>query len=231
MKRIFVFGAIMIFAVQMSQAQTAYTERRDVSGFSEIGFGVAGEVIISIGKDYSVVLEGEKDYIDEIETKVYGSELRIKREKRFDTGNKKVIVRITMPSLTRIGISGSGKVTVNDPLTGGDLDIGLSGSGKVFIRDVALGKVGCSISGSGSLNIAGSGSIENLEMHISGSGDYIGEGTRVAALGASISGSGSCNCVVTDMLRASISGSGNILYSGHPRIDVAVSGSGKVRMK
>ncbi|MBE0677527.1 MAG: DUF2807 domain-containing protein [Bacteroidales bacterium] len=231
MKKSFVFAALLLLVTQLSQAQDPFTERRDVSGFSEVGFAVSGEVIISLGDKYSVVLEGDRDYIREIETKVYGNELRIKRDKWFDTGNKKVVVRITMPDLEGVSVSGSGRVTVNDPLKGGDLDIGISGSGKAFLRDVALSNVECSISGSGSLNITGEGTVNRLEINISGSGDYVGEATRVETLEAAISGSGSCDCYVTGMLKASISGSGNIRYSGNPKIDAAVSGSGKVRSK
>ena len=231
MKKYVVFAVIMMFAVQLSQAQSPYSERRDVSGFNTLSFAVAGEVIISLGNDYSVVLEGDKDYIREIETKVYGKDLRIKTNKWYNFGNKKVVVRITMPALTGVSVSGSGRVTVSDPLKGGDLNVDISGSGKVFIRDVALGEIECSISGSGSLNIAGSGTVRSLELNISGSGSYVGEATRIATLEASISGSGSCNCYVTDMLEAAISGSGSIYYSGNPKIDAAISGSGKVRMK
>lgn len=231
MKKSFALAVILAFAVQLAQAQTPYTERRDVSGFSEVGFAVAGEVIIDLGATFSVVLEGDRDYISEIETKVYGDVLRIKRDKWFDTGNRKVVVRITMPAIDGISVSGSGKVTVNDPLKGGDLDIAVSGSGKAFLRDVALDEVECSISGSGSLIIDGSGTVKRLEINISGSGDYLGETTSVETLEASISGSGSCDCLVTGMLKAAISGSGNITYSGNPKIDAAVSGSGKVRMK
>ena len=231
MKKSLLFAVLLVIAAQVSQAQDTYRETRDVSGFSEVAFGVAGEVFIDIGAGYSVVLEGDRKYISEIETKVYGGELKIKKDKWFDSGNKKVIVRITMPELEGFSVSGSGKVTVNDPLRGEDLDIGISGSGKAFLKDVALRQVECSISGSGSLNIAGSGTVGSLEINISGSGDYLGEATRVGTLEANISGSGSCNCYVTDMLRAAISGSGNIIYSGNPKIDASVSGSGKVRMK
>lgn len=231
MKKFLASAVVLMFALQALQSQDPYTERRDVSGFSEVGFGVSGEVIISLGKQYSVVLEGDRDYIREIETKVYGSELRIKRDKWFDVGNRKVVVRITMPELKGVSVSGSGKVTVNDPLRGEDLNIGISGSGKALLRDVALKSVDCSISGSGSLNIAGEGTVDRLELHISGSGNYVGETTRVGVLEASISGSGNCDCLVSDMLKASISGSGNIRYSGNPKIDASISGSGKVRMK
>lgn len=231
MKKSFALAAILVFVVQLAQAQTPYTERRDVSGFTAVGFAVSGEVIIDLGDTYSVVLEGDEDYINEIETKVYGSELRIKRDKWFDTGNKKVIVRITMPALDGISVSGSGRVKVNDPLKGGDLDIAVSGSGKAILQEVALNNIECSISGSGSLIIEGDGTAKRLEINISGSGGYLGGATRVETMEASISGSGSCDCYVTGKLTAAISGSGNITYAGNPKIDAAISGSGRVRMK
>ena len=231
MKKVLIFSFLTIFAAQASFAQTAYTEKRQVSGFDEVAFAVSGEVLINLGKDYSVELEGDRDYIKEIITEVDGDELKIRRDKWFDSGNKKVIVRITMPALDGISVSGSGRLTVNDPLRGNELDVAISGSGKAILRDVALGEVECAISGSGSLNIAGNGTIKKLEISISGSGDYMGDGTRIDVLDARISGSGSCDCHVTEMLRASISGSGNIRYSGDPKIDASVSGSGKVRMK
>ena len=231
MKKSILFAVLLVVAAQASQSQDTYRETRSVSGFSEVAFAVSGEVFIDLGDEYSVVLEGDREYLREIETKVFGDELKIKHERWFNSGNKKVVVRITMPTLEGIGVSGSGKVTVNDPLRGGDLDIGISGSGKALLKEVALQEVECSISGSGSLIIAGDGTVESLEINISGSGDYLGEATRVGTLEANISGSGSCNCYVTDMLRASISGSGSIIYSGNPKIDAAISGSGKVRTK
>lgn len=231
MKKSLVFTALLIFAVNVSQAQTAYTEKRQVSGFDEVSFAVSGEVLINLGNSFSVELEGDRGYIKEIITEVKGDELRIRRDKWFDSGNKKVIVRITMPALDGLSVSGSGRVTVNDPLRGDDLDVAISGSGRAFLRDVALGEVECSISGSGSINIAGNGTIRNLEISISGSGDYSGEATGIDLLEARISGSGSCNCHVKEMLRASISGSGSVIYSGNPKIDASISGSGKVRMR
>jgi hypothetical protein len=231
MKNILTLALILLCAAQASQAQTTYTEKRQVSGFHEVSFGLAGEVSINLGTGYSVELEGDQDYLKDVITEVTGGELKIKRDKWHDTGNKKVIVRITMPSLDGISVSGSGKVTVNDPLKGEELDVAISGSGKIFLRDVALGEVEFAISGSGSLNIAGEGTVKRLGISISGSGNYMGEGTRIGVLEARISGSGSCDCYVTDMLKASISGSGDILYAGNPKIDAAVSGSGKVRMK
>jgi len=229
-KSISVIAAILLF-VSSAMAQEKYSETRNVSGFNEVAFAVPGEVYITIGEGFKVVLEGDKDFLSEIETKVVGGELEIKSEKWFHTGNQKVIVDITMPSLEGLSVSGSGKVVLNNALKGENLEVSVSGSGKVCLVDTELEKIECNISGSGSLLIEGEGSVEKLEIAISGSGNYKGATTKVGTLDASISGSGSCDCYVTGVLKAAISGSGSVYYSGNPKIDAAVSGSGKVKMK
>ena len=231
MKTLLSSAFALLLLVSTATAQDSYKETRNVSDFDEVSFCLAGEVYISIGQGFNVVLEGDKEYLDEVETKVSGGELVIKRDSWVNFNNQKVIVRITMPALNGIDVSGSGKVTVTDPLKSDDFEADISGSGKIYLKEVTMGDVECDISGSGSFVAEGTGSMRSLEVDISGSGSYKGESTKIGSFEASISGSGSCDCYVTDMLRASISGSGSIWYSGNPKIDASISGSGKVRTK
>jgi len=230
MKKLLSSAFVLLLFVSAATAQDTYKETRNVT-FDEVSFCLAGEVYISLGQGFKVVLEGDKDYIDEVETKVSGSELVIKRDSWVNFNNEKVIVRITMPALNGIDVSGSGKVMVADPLKSDDFEADISGSGKIYLKDVTMGDVEFDISGSGSFVIEGAGSMSSLEVDISGSGSYKGESTKIGTFEAHISGSGSCDCYVTEMLRASISGSGSVWYSGNPKIDASISGSGKVRTK
>ncbi len=231
MKKLLSSAFALLLFVSAATAQDAYKETRNVTGFDEVSFCLAGEVYISLGQGYKVVLEGDKDYIDEVETKVSGGELVIKRDSWVNFNNQKVIVHITMPALNGIDVSGSGKVMVNDPLTSDKFEADISGSGKIYLKEVSIGDAECDISGSGSFFAEGEGSMSSLEVDISGSGTYKGESTKIGTFEASISGSGNCDCYVTDMLKASISGSGSVWYSGNPKIDASISGSGKVRTK
>lgn len=231
MKKLLSTAFALLLLVSAATAQNTYKETRNVTGFDEVSFCLAGEVNISLGQGFKVVLEGDKDYIEEVETKVSGGELVIKRDSWVNFNNEKVIVHITMPALNGIDVSGSGKVIVTDPLKSDDFEADISGSGKIYLKDVTMGDVECSISGSGSFVAEGNGSMRSLEMGISGSGSYKGESTKIGTFEAHISGSGSCDCYVTDLLKASISGSGSVWYSGNPKIDASVSGSGKVRTK
>ena len=211
--------------------QSVEKETRKVAGFTKVSFGVPGNLYISIGPDFKVILEGDKGYLAEIETVVSGGRLVIKHDNFNRNFNKKVIVNITMPSVEGLSVSGSGQAEITDAVKAGDLDLVVSGSGKLIVNDLTADNMGCSISGSGDVIIRGSGSVSESKISISGSGSYVGEGLKINTAAINISGSGSCLCNVAGALDARVSGSGNITYTGNPKIDARVSGSGRVRSK
>jgi hypothetical protein len=237
MKRI-IFLSALIFAVTVSAGfasnQSDVKETRNVSGFTKVNFGVAGNLYINIGPEFKVVLEGEKKYIDDIITDVSGGKLVIKNENWKMSNwrmNEKVNVYITMPELAGLGVSGSGKAEVKDAVTADDLNLNVSGSGKIYISDITVSSLSCGISGSGDIILSGSGSCSKADISISGSGNYDGAPLKIGTAEIHISGSGNCSCNVTESLKASVSGSGNVTYEGSPKIDAHVSGSGKVRSR
>lgn len=225
------FIVAMTFTTSFAKGDNVEKETRNVKDFTRISFGVAGDLYINIGPEFKVVLEGDKSYLDEIKTEVSGSKLVIKNENWHLYSNERVTVYITMPEIEGLGVSGSGKAEIKDPVKGENLDFSVSGSGKIVSGDLAITNFNVGISGSGDVIIEGSGDAAKADVSISGSGNYSGESFKLADADFSISGSGGCKCYVTDNLKASVSGSGNITYSGSPRIDARVSGSGHVRSK
>ncbi len=211
--------------------QSVNKETRNISGFTKVNFGISGDLFINIGPEFKVVLEGEKALLGDIETEVEGSKLVIKKDSWHSHGNEKVTVYITMPELTGLGVSGSGKAEIKDAVKSGHLDLSVSGSGRIVSAGLALGELNVGISGSGDVIIGISGEAASADVSISGSGNFSGESLKITNADFSISGSGSCKCYVTDNLEASVSGSGNITYTGNPKIDARVSGSGRVRSK
>ena len=239
MKRVIILSAF-ILAIAVSEGftsdQSVVKESRDLSGFTKVSFGVAGNLYINFGPEFKVVLEGEKRYLEEIITEVSGGKLVIKNENwkmhnwRMNT-NERVTVYITMPELNGLGVSGSGKAEIKDVVKTGDLNLSVSGSGKIYTTDISVSNLSCSISGSGDIITGGNGTSSKADISISGSGNYSGESLKIGSAEISISGSGNCSCNVTDTLRASVSGSGNVSYQGNPKIDARVSGSGHVRSR
>jgi hypothetical protein len=210
--------------------QSGVKETRDVSDFTGVNFGVAGNLYIKVGSSFKVVLEGESKYISDIETVVRDGKLIIRRESYHMFSNEKVDVFITMPEIKSLGLSGSGRAAIEGTVKTEVLKLSVSGSGKISIPEVILKEMICSISGSGDINLEG-GEATNADLSISGSGSYAGENTVIKNLETRISGSGNCSCNVSESLNASISGSGNVIYSGNPKMNVHSSGSGHVRSR
>jgi hypothetical protein len=207
-------------------------ETRNVGGFSKISFGISGDLFIRIGPEFNLVLEGDKDILDEIETEVSGGRLNIRKENwhfRFD--NEKVTVNITMPEIEGLGVSGSGTAQILDNVESDNLSLNVSGSGKIITSGLTVDRFDCGISGSGDVILGSGGSIDSGDISISGSGGFSGEEIEIDRLEVSISGSGNCRCKAGDSLEAHVSGSGNITYSGSPKVDAHVSGSGHVRSR
>ncbi len=210
--------------------QNTVKETRDVKGFTKISYGISGNLNIKIGNEFSVVLEGEKDDLKRVITDVSDGRLRIRMENWRFSFNEKVNAYLTLPELTGLSVSGSGRAEVLDPIKAADeLSLNVSGSGRLITKELEVDALDCGISGSGDISIGGTGSADRGEISISGSGSYNGPEFEIDQLEVSVSGSGSCLCKAGDSLIARISGSGNVTYKGDPRIDARVSGSGHVR--
>lgn len=231
MKRDIILIALLAFIVAVGSAAGQTKQTRDLSGFNKVSFGISGNLYVKLGEKFNVVLEGDDDVLDEVETEVTGGKLVIRRENHyFSMNNEKVNVYVTMPEMEGLGVSGSGRAEIQDNLKSNNLNLSVSGSGKLYTADLDIDNLDCSISGSGDI-IVGGGNIETGDLSISGSGNYQGETAKIANASVSISGSGSCNFNVTESLKGGISGSGNVTYLGNPKVDVKVSGSGKFRSK
>jgi hypothetical protein len=237
MKRVIFLSALILTiatSVSFAGSQSDVKETRNVSGFTKVSFGVAGNLYITLGSEFKVVIEGEKRYVEEVITEVSSGKLVIKTDNWKISNwrmNEKVDVYITMPELNGLGVSGSGKAQVKDAIKTNNLNLSVSGSGNIHIPGLTVTDLGCSISGSGNIDLSGEGTVGNSDISISGSGNFSGEPVKIETAVIHISGSGNCTCNVTGSLKASVSGSGNVTYTGNPKIDAHVSGSGKVRSR
>lgn len=229
-----IISVAFVFALALASdfaiGQSVTKESRNVSGFTKVSFGISGNMYISIGNEFKVTLEGDKDDLEDVITEVSGGRLVVKKDNWNMNFNEKVTVYITMPELEGLGVSGSGKAEIKDAVRTNDLNLSVSGSGKLYTSEVTVSDLKCSISGSGDI-ILGGGNASRADLSISGSGNYTGETTKLGSVDISISGSGNCVVNVTESLKAGVSGSGDVTYIGNPKVDARVSGSGKVRSR
>ncbi len=193
------------------------------------GVAVSGDtkVYVSRGNEQRVEVRGQANVLDELETDVDNGVWDIEFE-RCLRKHEAVEVYLTVPSLNKASVGGSGTLELEDVFESREFDASVSGSGNVLLR-LAAETLTAHISGSGTIRAAGVA--ERQDINISGSGNYKGFdlGSRVAEVG--ISGSGETEVKVEERLDVEISGSGRVYYVGDPHVSSSISGSGKVIRK
>jgi hypothetical protein len=138
----------VIVSTGFSNGISTEKETRNVSGFTKVNFGISGTLYVNFGPEFKVVLEGERNDLEDILTEVSSGKLVIKKENWRNNWNEKVTVYVTMPELKGLGISGSGRAEIKDGFKTSDLTLSVSGSGKLYTTDMTLSNLDCNISGS-----------------------------------------------------------------------------------
>lgn len=200
------------------------TQDINLADFSGVDLQMAADVFITQGSVQEVHIEGKQNIIDHIKRSVNGGVWEIETDHCVrDIGDMKIF--ITIPDITSLRISGSGRIVGQNTFAVGDIDLNISGSGDIDLgleADDVTGK----ISGSGAIILEGTG--DELDMKISGSGDLNAFDMEFRNAFLEITGSGDADVRVTDNLTVKITGSGDVFYKGNPVLDVTITGSGRV---
>lgn len=203
-----------------------YSETRKLPIHRDISIEIPADVFIYQSQVKEVTLEAQSNVLDAIQTRVNGSELEIKLNKRVRLGKHEPIkVFISSALFNTIRLSGMVNLYGETLIVTDVLDVSMSGTGEVDIR-VSANTVKGSISGTGNMWFEGTALDEVFT--ISGNGDVRAFGLLCETADISISGSGNVEIDVADHLKARISGNGDIFYRGSPRIDSHISGSGRL---
>jgi len=242
---------LLLCVTLISQAQTRDVLKLDE--FTRISFRVPGKLYLRQGATQKVEIEGDKDFIKELDIHVDGDRLVIGREGswkdwgwHFDDDDR-VNLYITIKSLEALSVAGSGDLIAETKFSVQDLDLNVSGSGTLKIDADAKGDVDADVSGSGRIELAGtcrsfgstvSGSgrvvinetiAERAQFGVSGSGKIEASGSA-QQVKTNISGSGKLLAreLKTEVCEIRISGSGDVEINVNKELDANISGSGTV---
>lgn len=188
------------------------SEVRNVSGFDGVDIGGTITAKVTVGQNFSVVVEAEKDILPKIITKVKNNDLIVKFEKGFwknrSYKSRKIKVRVTisLPALE-------------------DLDV--SGASKASVSGVNSDKLTIDVSGASNVNIEGSA--REIEVDLSGASSLMAKSLLSEVAEMDLSGASSAKINVTNSIRVDASGASSVRYLGDPQVQKDTSGASSIR--
>lgn len=223
------FASFLPSCRKVSGSGPIVSETRKISGFNEIRSELSADVYISSGSNYNIVIEGQQNIIDAIETVLSNGMLTVRvKNNTIIKPDERIKVYITSPDVRSIVLSGSGNIVTTDTLQTSELRLKINGSGSIIMQALAAYSVDANISGSGEINING-GAVTHEDIDISGSGSINFLNLQASNSKIRIAGSGNATVFVAEYLQVRISGSGSVFYKGEPAVDVQITGSGKLK--
>ncbi len=206
------------------------TEVRELSPFHSVDLRSLGRVILASGPEQKVEVEAEEDLQPRVRTEVQGDVLVVGL--RWWLGAllhvselSEVVVRVTVPELREVRLSGAGQVRSETPLQVTDLGLRLSGAGHLALQ-LAARRVEARLSGAGAVEL--SGTAEELEIRLSGAGAVHAERLQARRVSIHTSGAGECRVQASETLEADVSGAGSVRYRGNPKVQSRISGVGRL---
>ena len=204
------------------------TESRSTSNFNGIEMAVPGEMYYTPGSSYKVEISAQQNILEIIEAYVKDNVLKVRVKNSINIkSNEPIIVKVTAPDVTALGVNGSGNITVSDPYRPVNTKLSVNGSGVLIVSDLNTNMLEARISGSGKINVYNGGA-SGEDVAISGSGLIDLAGLPADQANTNTSGSGTIRLHVVSSLDCKISGSGVVMYKGSPKIKTSISGSGRV---
>ncbi len=207
------------------------TEDRKVAPFTKIELCISADVILEQGENQKVTIEAEKEEtLKYLETEVSNSSLIIHFSKNFMRNTGKVTIKITVPTIEGLTITGSGDIKAGNKIKAENIDLEITGSGTIVLSELSAANIKSEITGSGNIKLAGKETVVNHNITISGSGNVIASDLETETMKIEITGSGDCKISAKQKVTAEISGSGSIFYNTEPaKTDINITGSGKFK--
>ncbi|ANH61515.1 head GIN domain-containing protein [Dokdonia donghaensis] len=205
------------------------TITRNVGDYNEISVAGFFDVTLVAGNEGELIIEGESNLLEYIETEVDGDRLtiKVKNKQNLKTSwGKDIKIRVPFRDLNQVSLSGSGEIMSTDVIKANNFRVSVSGSGDINLV-VEASSTESRVTGSGDLVLRGS--TRDHETSVTGSGDLEAGRFKADNVDAKVTGSGDIRVSCDKSIRARVTGSGDIEYVGNPtKQDTKVSGSGDI---
>jgi hypothetical protein len=196
-----------------------------IQNFENLYLEIPAHVIIEDSDSTTCAIACQDNIFNEINVHNKNKKLVVESNKKFKV-QRPVEIRITVPKVDYIDITGNGTVEYNPTKYLKKLGIELKGKSSV-ISTINAGELNIAVIDNGDAVLAGK--VEALEGMINGSGDINAYDLVAEKCKLEINGSGNVRCSPSTLLKATIHGSGNIYYRGTPEIKSEITGSGQIK--
>jgi len=206
------------------------TQQREVSPFDRVDFRGIGRLLVSQGEKQSVDVTASEAVISHVRTDVREGVLIVSLRWwpgiLFRVSELKTLeVRLVVPELSGLKVSGAGIVESRDRIQVEEMEIQLSGAGEINFEFYGQ-RIDTHLTGAGRVVLWGKA--EEQVVRLTGAGSVQAEKLTTRSAQVHSSGAGECRVHATESLDAKLSGAGTIRYVGKPQIQSRVTGLGTI---
>jgi hypothetical protein len=228
---------------------SATTKYYNFTDFRSIEIGYAFKLEVTRADTYSVEINAAESTFEHIKVTQTGGKLEIGMDRLFFNFKRSPRVKITMPELRGLYMSGASEGSVMGFRSSQDFDLTLSGASDLDIMDMETGDFSCEVSGAS--KVVGSLKAKSCDIELSGASEMklggLGGNIRLDASGASraqlmdfsvndadisLSGASDASLDVNGMMDLNLSGASTLEYTGNPTLgEFSLTGGSELERK
>ena len=182
-------------------------EKRQISPFTSISTEGAFTIEVTCQKNPSLEVEGDDNVLPLVKTEISGNVLRLTNTGSYSV-NDPVVVKISVPNLEALSVSGAGKIDIKG-MNNGRFEIDSEGAPAITV----------------------SGSTKLVDIKSNGAGRIDSHNLHALRAVVDSNGVSKIDLDVADKLDVTVSGPSSITYRGDPVVTKTVNGPGKVEKR
>lgn len=217
-----------LFSKGLQGSGVAKKEKRNVTGAKYIVNDSPAKIIVKMGNNEELYVEGDDNLINIVNTYVKNNCLTVSIADVSFSTKQPLTVYVTTNELTGLKVKGCGDIVSSGKINSNKITLLVDGSGDIQIANLLSDMLTLAIMGSGDIKIAGQA--KQLTAEIMGSGDIDARMMKAQMANILVKGSGDCLVNTSNQAIVKIVGSGDVqLFGKPPVIKQYVSGSGVIR--
>ncbi len=208
-------GCYPITVASLAGSGKPVTKSMDLTGFSAVDASSAFQVQITQGESFSVSVTADDNLWDRVDVRKDGDTLILGLKQPGSYRNIHLSAKVTMPSLSKLTLSGASNGTVSGFKSSSGLTVGVSGASKLS-GDVQAGNASFTASGASTVDL--SGSADSLTIDGSGASTANLPNFAVNKANVTLSGASKASINVKSNLDYDLSGASRLSFTGSPTI-------------